>query len=445
METPEANAGFTSGKDEMEQNLQEVYFTESNEMQETLNEEVSFAESRISFWRNITGFWFLGLCNNFAYVVMLSAAQDILNKQYNSTGVSNSSDDDLETLSANSPSTYDCNPISTGAILLADVVPSLILKITAPLFLHHVPYSIRVVTCALFSSGSFLVVSFSVNVAMSLTGVVFASFSSGLGEVTFLSLSTFFNRHVISGWSSGTGAAGLVGSLTYLGFTQAHISPENTLLIMLVVPAFLIVSYWIVLVFPPECPAGSTCGFARSQSNIHITAPSNRMTYREKWNVFQGLMSHMSYLGLVYLAEYFINQGLVELLYFHNISLTHDEQYRWYQALYQAGVFISRSSLKIIHIKKTWILALLQCVNAVFIFFAAYYRFLPSIFIVFPIIVYEGLLGGASYVNTFNNIRHEVNENHCEFALGVTSVADSIGIALAGAIAIPVHNAICER
>lgn len=49
---------------------------------------------------------------------------------------------------------------------------------------------------------------------MSFVGIVSASLSSGLGEVTFLSYSSKFHRSVVSGWSSGTGAAGLVGELT---------------------------------------------------------------------------------------------------------------------------------------------------------------------------------------------------------------------------------------
>ncbi|KAG9460788.1 hypothetical protein GDO78_019539 [Eleutherodactylus coqui] len=41
-------------------------------------------ESR-SHWRNLSAFWLLGLCNNFAYVVMLSAAHDILKTETNQT------------------------------------------------------------------------------------------------------------------------------------------------------------------------------------------------------------------------------------------------------------------------------------------------------------------------------------------------------------------------
>lgn len=29
-------------------------------------------------WRDLTAYWILGLCNNYGYVVMLSAAHDIL-------------------------------------------------------------------------------------------------------------------------------------------------------------------------------------------------------------------------------------------------------------------------------------------------------------------------------------------------------------------------------
>jgi battenin len=32
-------------------------------------------------WRNLLAFWVLGLCNNYGYVVMLSAAHDILSEE----------------------------------------------------------------------------------------------------------------------------------------------------------------------------------------------------------------------------------------------------------------------------------------------------------------------------------------------------------------------------
>ena len=37
----------------------------------------------------------------------------------------------------------------------------------------------------------------------------------------------------------------------------------------------------------------------------------------------------------------------------------------------------------------------------------------------------------------------QVAEEHREFSMGMTSVADSAGISIAGAISIPVHDYIC--
>ena len=43
-----------------------------------------------SRWRNLAAFWILGLCNNYGYVVMLSAAHDILESKFGTTVSGNS-------------------------------------------------------------------------------------------------------------------------------------------------------------------------------------------------------------------------------------------------------------------------------------------------------------------------------------------------------------------
>ncbi|TNN25928.1 Battenin [Liparis tanakae] len=104
------------------------------------------------------------------------------------------------------------------------------------------------------------------------------------------------------------------------------------------------------------------------------------LSFPEKLQVIRGLLRFVLPLGLVYFAEYFINQGLMELLYFPELFLSHAEQYRWsvtltrtrrphltrrtptstYQTLYQVGVLVSRSSLCCVKIRNLWALALLQ-------------------------------------------------------------------------------------
>lgn len=38
------------------------------------------ATSEKGLWRDLVAFWMLGLCNNFGYVVMLTAAHDIISE-----------------------------------------------------------------------------------------------------------------------------------------------------------------------------------------------------------------------------------------------------------------------------------------------------------------------------------------------------------------------------
>ncbi|AWP18366.1 putative battenin [Scophthalmus maximus] len=425
------------------------------------------ANGRCSQWRNWTGFWLLGLCNNFAYVVMLSAAHDILKKQESGNATASTSTTlavDFQAGNSSNSSRYDCNPVSTAAVLLADILPTLVIKLSAPFVIHKLPYGFRVLFCVIMATTSFLLVSFSSAVWISILGVIFASFSAGLGELSFLSLTVFFTRDVLGGWGSGTGGAGVAGAFLYSGLTQVGLSPQITLLIMLVIPVAMVISYFFLLVPPASLPQWKSrgaeyaaVGSEESQGLMDgsqedeqekstpvtdmITGP---LTFIEKLHVIKGLLKFVFPLGLVYFAEYFINQGLMELLYFPDFFLSHAEQYRWYQTLYQVGVLVSRSSLCCVKIRKLWALSWLQVLNAVLLLFAVRFQFLPSAWLVFVIVLYEGLLGGAAYVNTFYFISKESEDRHREFAMAAASVGDSLGIALAGLAAFPVHRYFCS-
>uniref|UniRef100_A0A8C7YZJ2 CLN3 lysosomal/endosomal transmembrane protein, battenin n=1 Tax=Oryzias sinensis TaxID=183150 RepID=A0A8C7YZJ2_9TELE len=205
------------------------------------------------------------------------------------------------------------SPIEHGlAVLLADILPTLIIKFIAPVFIHK--------SCD--------------------------------HRLLCGSLTEFpaCPRNVLEGWGSGTGGAGVAGALLYSGLIQAAAPP-----------------------------AADRVGSAASDSGAFE----------------QGLLKFMGPLALVYFAEYFINQGLLELLFFPDFFLSHADQYRWYQTIYQFGVFASRSSLRCVKIRRVWILTLLQVVNAGFLLLAVKFQFLPSAWLLFVIIFYEGLLGGG--------------------------------------------------
>jgi battenin len=48
-------------------------------------------------------------------------------------------------------------------------------------------------------------------------------------------------------------------------------------------------------------------------------------------------------------------------------------------------------------------------------------NFIPSVWIVFGVILWEGLLGGATYVNAFNNISNEIDPVYREFSMGAAA------------------------
>ncbi|KAJ4289285.1 battenin CLN3 protein [Collariella sp. IMI 366227] len=156
---------------------------------------------------------------------------------------------------------------------------------------------------------------------------------------------------------------------------------------------------------------------------------------------------YMLPLLLVYVAEYTINQGVAPTLLFPLAESPFSEFrafYPFYGFLYQLGVFISRSSTPFIRIHHLYLPSLLQVANLVLLTLHALLTFIPSVYLVFVVIFWEGLLGGAVYVNTFAEIMENVPAQDREFSLGATSVSDSGGICIAGFLGMALEVWLCR-
>lgn len=132
------------------------------------------------------------------------------------------------------------------------------------------------------------------------------------------------------------------------------------------------------------------------------------------------------------------------MVYYPNIWINHQSQYRWFQVVYQVGVFVSRSSGNIIHLENMWWMPFWQFLNIFYFLFEVMFPFTPNIWISFVMVFWVGMQGGLAYVNTFFRMVKEVPVARQNFALAAVTVAESIGIALAGVIAIPVHDVLCK-
>ncbi|XP_062520770.1 battenin-like isoform X2 [Corticium candelabrum] len=400
-------------------------------------------------WRNVVAFWIFGLCNNFGYVIMLSAAHDILFHETNSSSTSTPSPSVANSTNDTNCKQLICNKQSTGIVLLADILPTLLIKLCAPWFMNRIPYVIRIFVVIVFAAASFLVVALAHENELSLFAC--ASVSAGFGEITFLSYTSHFHKSSVSAWSSGTGAAGMIGALSYASIA-GWLGPRDAILVMLFVPALLLVSYLFILdrsVMQTSSDVEPLLPDSEKGSRTVIKTMRD-LPFTTMLLLLRPLLKYMVPLFFVYMAEYLINQGLMELLtYSQCVSwIGHKAQYRWFQTLYQTGVFISRSSVNVFPIDKIWLLSLLQWVNFVFLFLVARFQFIPAttvgVLIIFGIILYEGLLGGGTYVNAFYRITKEVEPQYKEFSMGVASCADSTGIGVAGGLAIPIHSYICD-
>lgn len=114
-------------------------------------------------------------------------------------------------------------------------------------------------------------------------------------------------RTVISTWASGTGGAGIIGSLSYTGL-RIIFDPAHALMMMLVVPIIQAVTFWLLLTHPTPTLVMVTVHGVGSQEQM-IEAP--KMTLKRKLALLPRLLKYMVPLALVYFFEYFINQGLV--------------------------------------------------------------------------------------------------------------------------------------
>ncbi|KAF2154139.1 batten's disease protein Cln3 [Myriangium duriaei CBS 260.36] len=421
-----------------------------------------------------TSFFLLGLINNVLYVIILSAALDLVG-----------------------PS------LPKSLVLLFDVAPSFIIKLLAPYFIHRIRYPVRVVLCVATATAGMALVALSPTgvqtlettglkahvtswlgktkpppppppaggpVAMKMVGIALASLASGAGELSFLSLSSFYPATALAAWGSGTGAAGLVGAGAYLvATTTLGLSVRASLLAFSVLPLGMLAAYFLILprhsvgrgeegyapvptsVGEESSEGGETEddeGEARKPATTVVGVQQRSSLAANLRRARSLVVPYMLPLFLVYLAEYAINQGIAPVLLF-DLPSTPFKHYRdfypTYGFVYQAGVFVSRSSIPFLRVDKLYLPSLLQWVNfGLLAAQAMYFSVLPSVWLVFAVIFWEGLLGGLVYVSTFRRIGEEVPPHEREFSLAATTVSDSAGILLASFLGMAVETSLCR-
>ncbi|MES1913216.1 MAG: hypothetical protein MHM6MM_005426 [Cercozoa sp. M6MM] len=415
--------------------------------------------------RNQLAFFVLGVLTNFFYSVLIAAAEDLASGH-------------------------------AGAILLADILPVLLVKATAMLWVGLVSYNVRAVLVTLCNALAIVFVVSGSDLSARIAGVILASAGSGIAEVSMLAQTSFYMQHnCLVPWAAGTGFSGIVSGVWYLvGREMLNHSASAVLAsTALMVPLFWLSHRFLLL--PHEVSeyatldddnAGNTLdeqvAFVidneEERDDVQLDSLEDYDPFRQidlevrsdsRWQRWKRrlqtakkekqarndefptlasklrlvrehlLFPYMSVLFLVYFAEYTINQGVLSAM---DIALPGVEDTHAFYVLanmvYQCGVFVSRSSRSVYRIRsqRLWLLAALQLNNLFLLALNARFDLVRHATVILPVVFFEGLLGGLTYANGFAEMALALPESKRELALSIASAADATGISLAAIISV---------
>ena len=374
--------------------------------------------------RNVVGFWLMGFFTNVTYVVNNAGAGDIV------------------------PGNY-------ALIYVCGVLPSFLIKLTAPYWFHRVPYRVRILIAGVCAALNFVLVMYGPTPGVQLLGVALAAVQGGIGEATGLALSQFYRepKRCLVMWSSGTGFAG-PGGYIISNYVLAPLPLSGRLIFGELLALCYLLNFFVVLEPPwidqvrtsslsrrvrrPRSPQDSPAASppqppVEGESEPSPLPATETMSSRERFRRTLLLWPYLVPLFLVYWSEYAIQAGTWTAIAFDPSQVSEhtarDQAYRTLNFLYQWGVFISRSSGMLLSANRfyLWLMPVLQCAMLIFFYLNALHQFWNGWSLLIPAFV-TGLLGGAVYVNAFTLIDREVERAYREFALTTASVADSIGI-----------------
>ncbi|EFA84092.1 Succinyl-diaminopimelate desuccinylase [Heterostelium album PN500] len=396
-----------------EQDQDKVYLVKdstSSSSSSTLEDKYKNTMRDKLYLRNWISFHFMGNINNFSYCVVNAAGQSLAN--------------------------YFHNQKNIGLILWANIAFGFAARMLNTFVLENVNTKLKIIVNCLFMVAGLVGVALSVYL---------------------------FPSDLVNGWSSGTGVAGVCGSLFYI-LLSGVAGLSNPTIFYIILPTTLV--YGALFFLGLKVPGG-TPGQQHSEytplredettakeevvnisqgdklSNIEV-APECEIkpvrgppceTKQERYIRCAKLVWFNSVnLMLVYFFEYVASVGGADLAV-KSIkgNWFQENSYAILSFCYQFGVLLSRSSLQLFKIKRIGIITILQGLNMALWLIQGRYKMIDSVWILFALMVYCGLLGGASYVNVFYLILHDkkIPDEDREVCINYAALLVTFGITMA--------------
>ena len=138
-------------------------------------------------------------------------------------------------------------------------------------------------------------------------------------------------------------------------------------------------------------------------------------------------------------SEYMIIQNVVTTLAFPHVPFKPRDHYQYYIVALMGGEVVGRSYLVVLSYIKAewaekakfpylWVLSTIEVMLLLFFVFAAWYRFITSVWIVLLLLFVNGAVFGLAYVNAIAFFKDSFKDSYEEFAMGFFLVAITGGV-----------------
>ena len=181
-----------------------------------------------------------------------------------------------------------------------------------------------------------------------------------------------------------------------------------------------------------------------------------KQTCGEKLKIGWKILRFIIPLFLSFSAEYLSNSSVITTIAFPNSQIFPRDHFLYYSLSYYIGKFLGRSYLflfawlpsdvaEFLHCDKTWIFAALEIAQLIFLLLDSLYHFVPYIWIIICFCSTLGLVAGMIVVNSLHATTQYVAPEEREFALGLLTVGNSVGVFMGGLVGLAVESYLTEH
>ncbi|KAK3735668.1 hypothetical protein QZH41_002560 [Actinostola sp. cb2023] len=344
--------------------------------------------------------------------------------------------------------------IATTTVVLSIATSVLTMKLSVPWVMQSVPYLVKVVVIVALLLSGLLTLVCSCEIVYRLLGISIMEAGVSISEITFMSMTAFYDPVTASALVAGIGMSSLVGPLYYVALTTwLDWSPRTTMALTGPWPLFYFLLYALLNKEPIAQSRGKDLKMTHKKVDgeaVGTLEESENISQNDANDLTKRLATAMTispfifFLFVTYFSEYLANHAVITTLAFPSNTISPRDHYPYYMLTYHIGKFLGRSHiflitcynpglLKYVLIKRTWVLALISFLHLVLFLLMSWYRFVGHISLVIILCITEGFTAGSMYVNSVHAVTEAIGDvKQKEFALGLLTVGDATGKLLAG-------------